>query len=121
MDTFNAPGESDTPEAGRLESARTTGLRFLRDNPLGLVLVGLAVGTIAGVLAPVTSLEREKIGPIRDEVVDRAKRAADDVVQHGRGVLEETLSAASDSAAKHGQALAEEIQQEIRSGTSVAS
>ncbi len=98
------------------EESRAKGLRLLRDNPLGLVLVGFAVGTIAGVLIPVTKLEREKIAPLRDEVVDRAKRAADDVVVHGRGVIEDTLSAASASAAKHGQALAEEIQHEFRSG-----
>jgi hypothetical protein len=96
----------------------TDGLRFLRDNPLGLILVGLAIGTIVGVLVPVSKLEREKLGPLRDEVVDRARRAADDVVEHGRGVLEETLSAASASAAKHGQALAGDLQHEFRTGSS---
>lgn len=98
------------PEGSRAER----GLRLLRDNPLGLILVGLAIGIIVGVIAPVSRLEREKIAPLRDEVVDRAKRAADDVVVHGRGVFEDTLSAASASAAKHGQALAEEIQNEFR-------
>jgi hypothetical protein len=100
----------DLPEGSRAER----GLRLLRDNPLGLILVGLAIGIIAGVVAPVSRLEREKIAPLRDEVVDRAKRAADDVVVHGRGVFQDTLSAASASAAKHGQALAEEIQNEFR-------
>ena len=98
------------PQASRAER----GLRLLRDNPLGLILVGLAVGIIVGVLAPVSRIEREKLAPLRDEVVDRAKRAADDVVVHGRGVFEDTLSAASASAAKHGQALAEDIQSEFR-------
>ncbi len=95
------------------EDARAKGLRFLRDNPLGFILVGLAIGTIVGVLAPISRLERETIGPLRDEVVERAKRAADDAVSHGRGVLEDTLSAATASATKHGQALAQEIQQEF--------
>ncbi len=104
------PNSDDAPDASGAER----GLRLLRDNPLGLILVGLAVGIIAGVLAPVSRIEREKIAPIRDEVVDRAKRAADDVVVHGRGVFEDTLSAASASAAKHGQALAEDIQSEFR-------
>ncbi|MBD5633339.1 MAG: hypothetical protein IAI49_02570 [Candidatus Eremiobacteraeota bacterium] len=92
-------------------------LRILADNPLGLLLVGLAIGTIVGVVAPVSKLEREKIAPLRDEVVDRAKRAADDVVEHGRGVVEETISAASASTAKHGQALAKDIQREFRGPT----
>ena len=102
--------QDDVPPASRAER----GLRLLRDNPLGLILVGLAVGTIVGVLAPVSRIEREKIAPLRDEVVDRAKRAADDVVVHGRGVFQDTLSAASASAAKHGQALAEDIKNEFR-------
>lgn len=92
-------------------------LALLRENPFGLLFVGFAIGTIVGVIAPVTRIEREKMAPIRDEVVDLAKRTADDVVEHGRGVVQETLSAASDSAAKHGQALAEEIQQEFRTTT----
>jgi hypothetical protein len=90
------------------------GLQFVRDNPLGLIFVGFAVGTIVGVLAPVSKLEREKIGPFRDDVVGRAKRAADDAVLHGRGVLEDTLSAATASATKHGQAFAQDIQTEFK-------
>ncbi len=87
-----------------------TGVRIVRENPLGLVLSGLAVGFLAGVLAPVSEVERERLAPLRDELVDRAQRAADDVVQHGRSVFEETAAAVTASASKHGQALAEELQ-----------
>ena len=80
---------------GTLQGQAQTGLRIVRENPLGLVLSGLAVGFLAGVLAPVTDVEREKIAPLRDEIVGRAQRAADDVVQHGRGILEETAAAAT--------------------------
>ena len=101
---------------GTLQGQAQTGLRIVRENPLGLVLSGLAVGFLAGVLAPVTDIEREKIAPLRDELASRAQRAADDLVHHGRGVLEETAAAVTASASKHGQALAEELQTDL--GTS---
>ena len=66
-------------------------------------------------LAPVTDVEREKIAPFRDELASRAQRAADDVVQHGRGVLQETAAAVTASATKHGQALAEDLQNDLGS------
>ncbi len=98
---------------GTLQGQAQTGLRIVRENPLGLVLSGLAVGFLAGVLAPVTDIEREKIAPLRDEIASRAQRAADDVVQHGRGVLQETAAAVTASATKHGQALAEDLQADL--------
>jgi ElaB/YqjD/DUF883 family membrane-anchored ribosome-binding protein len=100
---------------GTLQDQAQTGLRIVRENPLGLVLSGLAVGFLAGVLAPVTDVEREKIAPLRDEIVERAQRAADDVVQHGRGILQETAAAATAAATKHGQALAEDLQNDLGS------
>jgi ElaB/YqjD/DUF883 family membrane-anchored ribosome-binding protein len=98
---------------GTLQGQAQTGLRIVRENPLGLVLSGLAVGFLAGVLAPVTDVEREKIAPFRDEIVVRAQRAADDVVQHGRGILQETAAAATAAASKHAQALAEDLQNDL--------
>jgi hypothetical protein len=46
--------------------------------------------------------------------VDIAKRTADDVMEHGRSIVNETLAAASESATKHGQALAADLEQEFR-------
>jgi hypothetical protein len=43
-------------------------------NPLGLLFVGFAIGTIVGVIVPVSRLEREKMGPLRDEVVQSVPR-----------------------------------------------
>ena len=78
MDSFDEAGTTGGDEPKR-------GWALLRDNPLGLLFVGFAVGTIVGVLAPVSRMEREKIAPLRDEVVDMARRTADGVVEHGRG------------------------------------
>ncbi len=89
------------------------GIGFIRENPIGLILSGLAVGFIVGAIAPVSDLEIEKVGPIRDDLVDRAQRVGADVVEHGRSVLDETLAAASASANKHGEALASDIKADL--------
>jgi hypothetical protein len=88
-------------------------LNFVRANPLGFVLAGLAIGLAAGALAPVTEIERRKVAPVRDELLEHAQAVAGDAVDHGKRVLEETLSAVTDSASKHGQALVSEAQHEF--------
>ena len=112
-DTTSRLADRVNETGGTLQGQAQTGLRIVRENPLGLVLSGLAVGFLIGVLAPVTDVEREKIAPLRDELVERAQRAAGDVMQHGRGILEETAAAATASATKHGQALAEDLQNDL--------
>ena len=107
----------DIPEnEGKKRDAReqaNRGLRIVRENPLGLILCGLAVGLVAGAVAPVTDIEREKFAPVRDELVGHAQQAVSDVVDHTKRVVEETVAAATDSATKHGQELAVELQQEF--------
>lgn len=77
------------------------------ENPLGLALGALALGFIAGLLIPVTSYEREKVGPIRDDLLERAQHISGDVVEHGRAVFTETaqatMAAAQQAAQQHGQ------------------
>jgi uncharacterized protein YjbJ (UPF0337 family) len=79
------------------------------ENPLGLALGAAALGFLVGLLVPVTDYEREKIGPLRDEVVDKVQTVGEDVVVHGRAVIAETaqatLAAAQQSAQQHGQQL----------------
>jgi hypothetical protein len=79
------------------------------ENPLGLALGAAALGFLAGLLVPVTDYEREKIGPLRDEVADKVQTVSEDVVVHGRAVIAETaqatLAAAQQSAQQHGQQL----------------
>jgi hypothetical protein len=89
-------------------------LRFVRENPLGLMLCGLAIGLIAGALAPVTDVERRKLAPVRDELLEQAQQAVDDVVERGRQVVEETVAAATESASKHGQELVAQLQHDFK-------
>jgi hypothetical protein len=91
---------SDAADAADKSTKRA--IRIVSDNPLGLVLCGLAIGLVAGALAPVTDLERRKLAPIRDDIADLGKR-----------VIEETASAATESASKHGQELVNHLQKDF--------
>jgi hypothetical protein len=62
-------------------------------NPLGLVIGALAVGFLAGLAAPVSELERKTVGPLRDDLVERAKSAGTDAIEHGKQVLQDKAQA----------------------------
>ena len=84
---------------------------MIAENPIGLALGALAVGLLAGLMLPTTDLERERIGPLRDDLLDRAQTAGSDAIVHGRAVVEETLQTVSaraqDAAREHARAILE--------------
>jgi len=89
--------------------AARRGVGVAIENPIGLALGALAVGFLAGLIAPVTDLEREKIGPLRDELLDKAQTVAGDVVEHGKQVLQETAQATLETAQRSAQSHGREI------------
>ena len=82
-----------------------------KENPIGLALVGVALGFLTGSLLPVTDVERKQLGPIRDKVVDQAQAATADLVEAGKAVVAETaqsvVSTALSSAQSHGTEVVE--------------
>jgi hypothetical protein len=86
-------------------------LGFAQANPIGLALAALAVGFLAGSLVPVSDIERERLGPIRDRVVDQAQAATHDLVEAGKAVVAETaqsvVATAMSSAQSHGHDVVE--------------
>ena len=73
-----------------------------RENPLGLAIAGVAAGFVLGTLLPKTRLENEKIGPVSDQVTEKAKEAAQETLERGKAVAQETVAAAADTARDRG-------------------
>jgi len=71
-----------------MQSARENWDYVLRENPLVLGAIGLAIGAVAAALAPRTRAEDEMMGEARDNLVDKAKQA-------GAAKLEEAKQAAA--------------------------
>jgi len=84
-----------------------TGLNSMRENitnvnplenPVAMLIGGLAVGFLIGMVLPVTQFESERIGPITDDMKDRVRQAGSEVVRRGTEVIKDTIEASKEAA-----------------------
>jgi hypothetical protein len=78
-------------------------------NPLIALAAGAIVGVVAGALIPISSIEKERLHPVGDELVRRGLDARDEVLAQSKAVVTETISAAKDSLKQHGRETAEHL------------
>jgi uncharacterized protein YjbJ (UPF0337 family) len=97
------------PSGADVKNAAQRGVGIVAENPLGLALGALAVGFLAGLVTPVTDYEREKVGPIRDDLLDRAQSVGSDVIEHGKQVLQETVQSAVQTAQQSAQTHSKQV------------
>jgi hypothetical protein len=96
-----------------MRTAAQRGAGVLAENPLGLMLGALGVGFVAGLLLPVTTYERETVGPLRDDLLDRAQSVGSEALEHGRQVLAETAQAALQTAQLAAQRHVQQVVDEV--------
>jgi gas vesicle protein len=94
-----------TPDAGQVKSGAQRAKGVAEENPLGLAIGGLAVGFVAGLLVPSTQVEDEKIGPVADQVKEKAKETGQETLERGKHVAQQ----AAETAKEAGQEQAEEL------------
>ena len=97
------------PDPRDLRVAAQRGAGIAAENPLGLAIGAAAVGFLAGLLVPVTEYERNTVGPIRDDLLERAQHIGSDALEHGKAVLAETAQAAMSTAQDSAQRLARQV------------
>jgi ElaB/YqjD/DUF883 family membrane-anchored ribosome-binding protein len=86
--------------AGRqIDRARDNWDYVLRENPLVLGAVGLAIGALAAALAPRTRTEDEMMGQARDNLMDQAKRAGTAKLEEAKQMASATVNTVKDAAA----------------------
>lgn len=111
-----------TPDAGQVKDGAKQAVSTAESNPLGLALGFAAAGFIAGLLAPKTRVENEKLGPMSDQVMEQAKQTGQEALERGKQVAQETAEAAmetaQESAQQHGEGLKDSAQQNAESVTS---
>ena len=84
-----------------------------KENPLGLALVGAAVGFVAGTLLPTSTVENEQLGEISDRVTDTMKGAGQEALERGKSVAQDAVQAATDTAQQRGKQEAEAMQESV--------
>jgi gas vesicle protein len=98
-----------TPDPGDVKHGARRAKGIAEENPLGLAIGAFAVGFIAGLLLPSTRVEDEKIGPIADEVKQKAKDTGEEALERGKEVAQQAAESAKETARDTGQQQAEEL------------
>ena len=89
----------------RVETAKSTmrdatsNMRDLQpgDNPMLMLLGGLAIGFLIGMLIPVSRFENEQLGPMADDLKGRVREAGAQAARRGGDVIKESIEAATES------------------------
>jgi hypothetical protein len=92
-----------TPDSGDVRQGAHRAKGVAQENPLGLALGGVAVGFVAGLIVPSTRVEDEKIGPIADQVKEKAKETGQEAMDRGREVVREAADSAKETAQEAGR------------------
>lgn len=118
-----------TPDTEEVKEGARQAAGVAQENPIGLALGGLAAGFLAGMLLPSTRMEDERMGPIADQVKEKAVETGQEAVERGKEVAgqvaEQTVETAKETAKEASSEQAEEMKssgqdraQEVRSVTS---
>ena len=115
-----------SPDSDDLKQGTRRAIGIAQENPLGLALGAVAVGFVAGLVIPSTSVEDRKLGPMADQVKDKARETGREAVARGKEVAQQAAESAKETAQEAGreqaeglkesaQQKAEETRQEVRS------
>src|SRR5918999_3774495 len=87
-----------TPDSGDVRQGAHRAKGVAQENPLGLALGGVAVGFVAGMLIPSTRVEDERIGPMADQVKEKAVETGQEAVDRGKEVASQAADSAKETA-----------------------
>jgi hypothetical protein len=104
-----------TPSRGQVKQTTRRVAGMAKENPLGLAIGAAALGFLAGLAAPSTRVEDEKLGRMSDQVMDKVKETGQEALDRGKQVAQEVASTAAETAKdktqEHGQELADNAKQ----------
>lgn len=103
-----------TPSSGEVQAGAGRVKDTAEQAPLGLALAGAAVGFVAGLFAPSTRLEDEKLGPAADQVKSTAVEAGQAALEHSKEVAQATAESAIETAKQEGQQHAEQVSSSLQ-------
>ncbi len=108
-DSIVAKISGATPDTGEAKQRAKRAAGVAQENPLGLAIGSVAVGFLAGMVVPSTQVEDEKVGPIADQVKERARETGQEVLERGKEVAQEAAQSAKETARESGQEHAQEV------------
>jgi Protein of unknown function (DUF3618) len=109
-----------TPEGGEVKQSAKRAVGLAQENPLGLAIGAAALGFLAGLAMPSTRVEDERLGPMADQIKDKAKETGQEALERGKQVAQEATQSAVQTAKEHGQDLAQSAKQNAQEAGSQA-
>jgi ElaB/YqjD/DUF883 family membrane-anchored ribosome-binding protein len=86
-----------TPDGAQVKQGARRTKGMAEENPLGLAIGALAVGFVGGLLIPSTRVEDEKIGPMADQVKDKAKETGQEAMERGKEAARQAADTAKET------------------------
>jgi gas vesicle protein len=113
-----------TPSGEDVKQGARRAAGIAQENPLGLAVGAAAVGFVAGLLVPSTQVEDKRIGPVADQVKEKARETGQEALERGKQVAQDAAQSARETAQESGQEHAQQLResaqesaQEVRSST----
>lgn len=103
-----------TPDSGDVKQGAGQAVGVAKENPLGLAVGAAAVGFVAGLLIPSTRVEDEKIGPVADQVKEKAKETGQEAMERGKQVAQDAAETAKESGREHAEELKDSSEQKAQ-------
>jgi Protein of unknown function (DUF3618) len=116
----DVPGRAKEAVSGRVDTvkqkmpSRGQAAGMARENPLGLAVGAVAVGFVAGMAIPSTRVEDEKIGPLADDVKEKAKETGQEAMERGKEVARQAADTAKEAGREQAEGLRESAQEKAR-------
>jgi gas vesicle protein len=118
MDTSSSPASSGGPGVvDQTKQVAQRGKGMVQENPLGIGFVGVATGFVLGLMLPSTKVESERMGPLSDEVKQRAVETGQQALEHGKQLAAEVKDQATDvgqQVLEDGRQAAQEVAQSMK-------
>jgi hypothetical protein len=95
--TSSRMGEA-TPGPQQVKEGAQQAVGVAQENPIGLALGGVATGFLVGMLIPSTRIEDERVGPIADQVKEKAMETGQEAMERGKEVAGQVAEQATETA-----------------------
>ena len=103
-----------TPSRGQVKQQARRAAGLAQENPLGLAIGAVAVGFLAGLAVPSTRVEDERLGPVADQVKEKAGDTGQEALQRGQQVAREAASSAAETVRQRGRQEGQELADSAR-------
>ncbi|HEX8858990.1 MAG TPA: DUF3618 domain-containing protein [Actinomycetes bacterium] len=92
-----------TPSRGEVKQTARRAAGMAQRNPLGMAVGAAALGFLAGLAVPSSRVEDRKLGPVADQVKDKAREVGQETLDRGRQVAQEAVHSASETVKEQGR------------------